>query len=96
MLSSSLLSFFIPDSLLFCSNVLVILPKIDKSLYIVRKAKHLLTQKALKTLYYSLIYNRLIYCIQIWSSASPSMINVLQKSKNGNMLNKQRSLQFPY
>jgi hypothetical protein len=41
----------------------------------------MLTDKALKALYYSLIHSHLLYCIQIWSSASPSTYSDLVKKQ---------------
>jgi hypothetical protein len=61
----------------FKSQIDVISSKISKSLYVIRKAKNLLTPKALKALYYSLIHSHLIYCTHIWSSGSLSAIKTL-------------------
>ena len=44
-----------------------------------RSAKNILNQKALLTIYYSLIHSHLIYAIQVWSSCSTSDINSLYK-----------------
>ena len=57
--------------------------KISKSLYILRCVKNILSEKALKTLYYSLVHCHLIYGIHIWSSTSISNLNELKvKQKN--------------
>jgi hypothetical protein len=64
-------------SLSFKIHISSISSKLSKSLFVLRAAKNILTQKALKALYYSLIHSHLIYCIQIWSCASQSTINCL-------------------
>jgi hypothetical protein len=48
-----------------------------------RAAKNILTSKALKSAYYSLIHSHLIYGIQIWSTAAKSSLSSLRtKQKN--------------
>ena len=51
--------------------------KISRALYILRTCKNILSPKALKTLYYSLVHCHLIYGNQIWSSASSGIISEL-------------------
>jgi hypothetical protein len=46
-----------------------------------RRAKNILTPKAMKALYYSLIHSHLIYCTHIWSCAPTSAINILAKKQ---------------
>jgi hypothetical protein len=46
--------------------------KLSSALFFIRKSKSYLSTIALKSLYYSLFHSVLIYCIQIWSNASPS------------------------
>ncbi len=41
------------------------------------QAKNILSQKALTTLYYSLIHSHLIYAIQVWTYTSKNSINEL-------------------
>jgi hypothetical protein len=64
-------------ALSFKNHISTISSKISKSLFILRSAKNILSQKALKALYYSLIHSHLIYCIQIWSCGNQSSINSL-------------------
>jgi hypothetical protein len=64
-------------ALSFKNQVSTISSKISKSLFILRSVKNILSQKALKSLYYSLIHSHLIYCIQIRSCANQSSINSL-------------------
>ncbi len=53
--------------------------KISCALYFMRAAKHTLNDKALTSLYYSLIHSHLIYAIQAWSVCSSHWINSLFK-----------------
>ena len=68
------LGVLIDPLLSFNNHVKNILSKLSKSLFIMRTAKHILTEKALKSLYYSTFHCHLIYCIQIWSSASQKLL----------------------
>ena len=74
--------YFDPD-LNFKIQIRNISSKISKSLFILRRAKTFLSEKALKTLYYSLIHCHLIYGIHIWSSTAQSNLKELVlKQKN--------------
>jgi hypothetical protein len=53
--------------------------KLNKSLYCINRAKNFLSNKALKTLYYSLIHSHLSYCTPILSCASNSNIQTVFK-----------------
>ncbi len=46
-----------------------------------RRVKNVLMPLAMKALYYSLIHSHLIYCTHIWSCASSSVINILEKKQ---------------
>ena len=73
---------FDPD-LNFKMQIRHISTKISKSLYILRCVKNILSEKALKTLYYLLIHCHLVYGIHIWSSTTVSNLNDLRvKQKN--------------
>ena len=63
----------------FKQHIKSILSKTSKALYILRTVKNILSEKALKTLYYSLIHCHLVYGIHVWSSSSPSNLNGLVK-----------------
>ena len=57
--------------------------KISKSIGIIFKANFCLPQQALKTLYYSLVYSYIQYCVSVWGSTYPTNLNrlvVLQKN----------------
>ena len=49
--------------------------KLSKALYFLRQAKHFLSVKGLKAIYYSLFHSHLVYCNIIWSSAKNYLIN---------------------
>jgi hypothetical protein len=71
------LGVFFDPTFSFKNHISTISSKISKSLFVLRSAKNILSQKALKSLYYYLIHSNLIYCIQIWSCASQSSVNSL-------------------
>jgi hypothetical protein len=54
-------------------------PKLNKSLYCINRAKNFLSNKALKTLYYSLIHSHLSYCTPILNCANNSNIQTIYK-----------------
>jgi hypothetical protein len=51
--------------------------KISKSLYIIQRAKHILSEKSLVTLYYSMIHCHLNYGLNIWSCANKTNLKPL-------------------
>jgi len=56
--------------------------KISKSIYCISRAKNLLSNKSLKSLYFALVHPHLLYCINIYSCAAPSNLKrliILQK-----------------
>ena len=63
----------------FNSHVKIINSKLSKALYIIRAAKNILTDLALKSIYYALFHSNLIYCLTIWSSTSQSNLKAISK-----------------
>ena len=56
--------------------------KLSKSLFCLRRCKNLLTEKALKSLYYSTFHSHLIYGIQIYSCANQTNLHpIILKQK---------------
>ena len=53
--------------------------KISKRLGILYKANRLLDSKTLLTLYYSFMYPYLLYCIEVWGTASKGQLDSLLK-----------------
>ena len=61
-------------TLSFKKHISLISSKISKSLYIIQRAKNVLSEKALLTLYYSMIHCHLNYGLNVWSCASKTTI----------------------
>ena len=63
-------------------HLIYIAKKISRNLYILSRLKHKMTKNCLLSLYYSLIYPYLNYCIIAWGSANKTVlrkIEILQK-----------------
>lgn len=76
------LGIMIDENLNWKSHASLVSSKIAKSLGTINRIKHVLNRSALKTLYYSLIYSHLIYCILLWGNSSVKALNnveLLQK-----------------
>jgi hypothetical protein len=71
------LSVILDPNFNFRPHIKIISAKISNSLYHLGAAKNTLSQKALTTLYYSLIHSYLIYAIHIWTSATNSTFREL-------------------
>ena len=71
----------IDDKLRFKDHINLVCNKVSKSLGVINKLNYL-PKNILKSLYYTLIFPYLIYCILAWGSSYPSIINplvILQK-----------------
>ena len=76
------LGVLIDSKLTWYNHINYISLKISRSLHVMNRIKHLVPKKTLLTLYYSLIYPHLNYCVIIWGSACKNALNrikVLQK-----------------
>jgi hypothetical protein len=51
--------------------------RVTRALYMLRTCKNFLSEKSLKTLYYSLVHCHLVYGNQIWGCANESVITDL-------------------
>ena len=71
------LGIYIDPHLNFKFHINMLNSKVSKSMYFLRAVKNVLTQPALKSVYYALVHSYFIYGIQIWSCTSPSNINSL-------------------
>ena len=71
------LGIFIDPSMNFKFHIDSLIGKISKSMYYLRRVKHVLTTNALKSVYYSTIHSHFIYAIHIWSCSNPSNLNRL-------------------
>ena len=67
--STKFLGAIVDQKLTWQQHITYISLKISKSLNILRRLKYKLPKKCLISLYYSLIYPHLNYCIIVWGSA---------------------------
>lgn len=75
------LGIYIDPLLNFKYHIENISRKLSTALYFLRTAKHTLSFKALKSLYYSIFHSHLIYGIQVWSSTAASNLSALEKKQ---------------
>ncbi len=71
------LGVFIDPLFSFQNHIKIVASKLSKALFILRKSKNILTEKALKAIYYSLFHSNLIYCLPIWGSASKTSLKAV-------------------
>ena len=82
MRSYKLLGVYFDEHLTFNRHAGNICAKLNKAVYFLNRAKNLLSQSALKSLYYALFHSHLLYCINITSCVSQTnikKISILQK-----------------
>ena len=72
-----LLGVFLDENLTFNYHFCQIRNKISKSLYSLNQAKHFLSAKALKMIYYALIHPHFLYCLPVICSTTQSNIDKL-------------------
>lgn len=72
------LGVFIDPKLNFKYHIDTIHSKVSRSLYAINSAKHFICEKALKTLYCSLVHSHFSYCIPIWTCASKTSLNKIE------------------
>ena len=71
------LAFFLMKILILNYHIKQTRNKISKALFLISKAKHLLSSSALKSLCYALVHPLFLYCLPIYSSASLKSLNSL-------------------
>ena len=77
------LGIFIDPALNFKYHITYLSTKISKALYFIRNSKNVISQKGLKSLYYSLVHCHLVYANIIWSSVKQSNLKgLIQKQKS--------------
>ena len=77
------LGILLDENLSFRAHIDYICKKLSKSLFCLRRAKSLLNERALRTLYFATFHSHLLYCANILGCAPKSKINritILQKS----------------
>ena len=73
------LGVMVDQQLTFESHVKYIKGKISRGIGILYKAKRILKESSLLTLYYAFIYPYFTYCITVWGNTYPSIIDPLIK-----------------
>ncbi len=74
-----LLGILLDENLTFDHHIQKLHSKLSRSVYCINRVKNILPQKALTTLYHSLIHSHLTYCTSIYSCSSKSNINKIFK-----------------
>ena len=77
--STKYLGVIIDEKLNWSLHIKHIHRKLSRSSYILSKLRHYVNLDTLKTLYYSLIYPHITYCISTWGGASIKPLVTLQK-----------------
>ena len=73
------LGLYLDPHLTFKYHVSVLSSRIAKGLYIIKSSKRLLSEKALRLLYFSLIHSPIIYAIQAYGCADKSVLQPIIK-----------------
>jgi hypothetical protein len=69
-----LLGIYLDEHLSFNYNTTMLTSKLSRACFFINRAKHILSPKALKTLYTSFFHSHLLYCTNIYSSTSQNNI----------------------
>jgi hypothetical protein len=75
------LGVYFDPNLNFKHHIDYINKKLSRALYSLRSVRNILPEKSMISLYYSLFHCHLVYAIEIWSTASPSLIQPLIKKQ---------------
>ena len=75
--NTKFLGVIIEDSLKWDKHIQLIISKISKLCGILYLTRYTLTTKALKTIYYSLVYPNLTYCLTVWGASGISKLGPL-------------------
>ena len=71
------LGVIVDSKLTWIPHISSVANKIGQSLGALAKVKHMLNVETLRSIYYALIHSRLIYCIEIWGTASKTALQPL-------------------
>ena len=77
--SLKLLGIYLDENLNFNINTDKLCAKLSRSIFIINRAKHLLNDKSLRTLYFALFHSHLLYCPLIYSSTSQKNVTKIFK-----------------
>ena len=76
------LGVIVSSTLKWKNHIVYISKKISKNLGAINKIKHLFPFSIVLSLYYTLIYPYLLYCIIVWGTNIKSNMNILKKCQN--------------
>ena len=76
---ATFLGVILDEQLTWKSHIHNVARKVSKAIGIIYKSSFCLNNSALRTLYYSLIYPYLFYCVSVWASTYPSNLRRLIK-----------------
>ena len=76
-----MLGVYLDEHLTFDHHCLKITKKINSALYLINRAKHLLSKKSLKKLYFAMIHPHLLYCLPVYSFCRAKNISLLFKKQ---------------
>ena len=76
-----MLGIFFDEKLSFDYHCTKVLKKINSALFMINRAKHLLSLNSLKRLYYAMIHPHLLYCLPIYCHTSAKNIDMLFKKQ---------------
>lgn len=79
--STKFLGLHIDEKLTWKDHINKIQANINKECAILYHTRHMLTVKAMKSIYYSLIYPHLTYCIVVWGGAHTTSLQPLVKAQ---------------
>ena len=71
------LGVYVDEYLTWNAHVTSVANKISQTLGALAKVRHHLTESALKSIYYSLVHSRLLYCVEVWGTASYTSLQPL-------------------
>ena len=77
--STKFIGVILDNNLTWEKHILMIKSKVAKGMGILCKAKKIFQLSTLRTLYYSIIYPHLTYCIEVWGNTSKSYLSSLFK-----------------
>ena len=80
--STKYLGIIISSNLSWFEHITYITKKISKNIGIISKLKHKFTSNIIKTLYYSLIFPYITYCVSIWGNSPKYHLALITKCQN--------------
>lgn len=80
--STKFLGVLIDDHINWNKQIDYICDKICRTCGVLYKIKRFLTDEAMRSLYFTLVYSHLIYCVSIWSFTWPSFVRKISVAQN--------------